>query len=77
MIVDDEYNTCGGARADSLNAVVTVDAIGAVGLGFDSKAGQIGRSVAKDSPPLQCFFGAALPRCYAASEFATRYTLRA
>ena len=33
-------------------------AIGVEGLGFESRVGQIGHSVAKDSPPLRCFFGA-------------------
>ena len=36
--------------------------IGTEGPGFDSRAGQIGHSVAKGSPPLQRFFGAVLPR---------------
>ena len=37
-------------------------AIGARGLGFHSQAGQIGHSFANGSPPLQCFFGAVVPR---------------
>ena len=37
-------------------------AIGAGDLGFDSWIGQIGHSVANDSPPLQHFFGAVLSR---------------
>ena len=37
-------------------------AIGVGGLGFDFQVAQIGRSVAYGSPPLQCFFGAVLPR---------------
>ena len=35
-------------------------AVGAEGLWFDSRAGQIGRSVANGSSPLRCFFGAVL-----------------
>ena len=41
------------------------NAICAGGLGFDSRAGQIGHSVANGSPPLRRFFGAVLPRRYA------------
>ena len=37
-------------------------AIGAVGLGFESQVGDIGRGVANDSPPLQHFVGAVLSR---------------
>ena len=36
--------------------------IGAVGLGFDSRAGQIGHSVASGSPLLRHFLGVVLPR---------------
>ena len=36
-------------------------AIGLGDLGFDSRAGQIGRSVASGSPLLRRFFGAMLP----------------
>ena len=36
--------------------------IGAVDLGFDYRAGQIGYSVANGSPPLRRFFGAVLVR---------------
>ena len=32
------------------------------GLGFESRAGQIGQNVANGSPPLVRFFGAVLPR---------------
>ena len=35
---------------------------GAGGLELDSRIGQIGYSVANDSPPLRRFFGAVLPR---------------
>ena len=35
--------------------------MGAGGLRFDYRAGQIGRSVVNGSPPLRCFFGAVLP----------------
>ena len=41
---------------------VMVKDIGAEGLGFDSRAGQIGPSLANGSLPLRRFFGAALPR---------------
>ena len=40
-------------------------AVSVEGMGFDSHAGQIKRSVAKDSPPLRRFFGATLPRRFA------------
>ena len=36
-------------------------AIGAGGLGFDSRVGLIGHSVASGLPPLRRFFGAVLP----------------
>ena len=36
-------------------------AIGAGGLGFDCRVGQIGPSVANGSPPLPCFFRAVCP----------------
>ena len=36
--------------------------VGVIGLGFDSRTGQIGHKVANDSPPLQSFFGAVLSR---------------
>ena len=44
------------------NSVVKHIAINGGGLGFDSRASQIGRRVANGSPPLRCFFGTALPR---------------
>ena len=48
-----------------------------VGLGYDPRAGQIGRCVANGSPPLQRSFRAALPLSQAAEMgSATRYTLR-
>ena len=50
-------------------------AIGSGGLGFYSRAGQIGHSVANGSPPLRRFFGAALPSSGAAMNSATCYTL--
>ena len=37
-------------------------AIGTGSLEFDSWASAIGRSAANGSPPLQCAFGAVLPR---------------
>ena len=37
-------------------------AIDAEGLGLNSRAGQVGHSVANDSQPLRRFFGAGLPR---------------
>ena len=52
-------------------------AMGARGLGFDYRAGQIGHSVANGSLPLRRFFGAVLPRRQAVEMcLATRYTLR-
>ena len=45
-----------------------VQDIGTGGHGFESHAGQIVRSVAKSSPPLRCFFGDVLARCYAAEK---------
>ena len=51
--------------------------MGAVGLGFDSQAGQIGHSVVIGLPPLRRFFGAVLARRYAADlGLANRYALR-
>ena len=51
--------------------------IGAGGLGFDSRAGHIERSVASDSPRLRCYFGVVLPRRYAAEmDPATPYLFR-
>ena len=41
-------------------------AMGAGSLDFDSRAVQIGYSVANGSPPLRCFFGAVLRRRYTA-----------
>ena len=50
--------------------------IGAGGVGFDSRASQIGLGVANGSPSLPRFFGAALPRRYAAEmDPASRYSL--
>ena len=50
------YMTPGGTMVRDI-------AIGAVGLGFDSQAGQVGRSVVISSPPpIGRFFGAGLPR---------------
>ena len=40
-----------------VSSVVNYIAIGAGGLGFDSRADQIGRSIANGSPPLRRFFG--------------------
>ena len=37
-------------------------AIGSRDVGFNSMVGQIGHSLANDSPPLRCFLGAVLPR---------------
>ena len=45
-----------------ISSVVKLNAIRAEGLGFDSQAGQIGYSVAYDSPPLRRFFRAVLRR---------------
>ena len=45
-----------------VDVVVRDMAAGAGGLGFDYRAVQIGHSVVNGSPPLRCFFGAALPR---------------
>ena len=47
----------------SLNFLV-YNTLGAGGLGSESRVGRskIGHSVANGSPPLRCFFGAALPR---------------
>ena len=43
---------------ESLAQLLSAHAIGAGGLRFDYRTGQIGRSVANGSPPLQRFFGA-------------------
>ena len=48
-------------------------AIGEGDFGFDYRAGQIGRSVAKVLPKLQYFFGAVFPSAEMGP--ATRYTL--
>ena len=45
-----------------VGAVAKGIAIGAEGLGFDSRAGKIQRSVANGSPSLRHFFGAVLPQ---------------
>ena len=56
-------------------AVVKDIAIGAGGLGFDSRAGQIGHSVANILPSLLRFFGAVLSRrSIAEMDPVTRYT---
>ena len=41
-----------------LAQLLSAHAIAAGGLGFDSRAGQIGYSVANGSPPLRCIFEA-------------------
>ena len=79
-------NGCRGKKCIMRNrnrlfiGVVVIDiAIGAGGLGFDSRAAQIGRNVANVAPPLRGFFGAVLPRAVSrATEMAsiTSYTLR-
>ena len=51
----------------SMSSVVYHIAIGAGGLGFDYRAGQIGHSVAKGSTPLRRCFGAVLPAAQALS----------
>ena len=62
-------------KTGRLYSVVLKDfAIDAKGLGLNSQAAQIGLSVANGSQSLRRFFGAALPRRYAAgSGPATRY----
>ena len=45
-----------------VSLVVKGTAVGAGGLGFNFRAGQIGHSVANGSPPLRCFFRAVLLR---------------
>ena len=45
-----------------LGLVVQDIAFGAESFGFVYRAGQIGHNVAKNSPPLRCFFGAVLLR---------------
>ena len=52
-----------GVRHWPISSAVKHANIGAVGLGFDFWAGQIGHSVANSSLPLQHFFGTALPKC--------------
>ena len=50
---------------------------GVGGLGFDSRAGQIGLSAANDLLPLRRFFVAVLPRrSVVEMDFTTRYTTR-
>ena len=52
-------------------------AIGAEGLGFGTRVGQIGHSVTNHSPPLQCFFGVMLStRTVSEMDPATRNALR-
>ena len=51
--------------------------IGVGGLGFDYRAGQIGHTIVKGSPPLRRFFEAALPRRYSCGDGCdTRYSLQ-
>ena len=60
-----------------MGVVVKDIAIGTRGLGFDSRAIQIGHSVANGSPLMRRLFGAVLPRRLAAEiGLVTRYTLR-
>ena len=61
-----------------LSVVVVEDsAIGAAGLGFKSRAGAIGHSVANGSPQLNLVFGTVWTRRYAAKMGpATRYTIQ-
>ena len=54
------------------SSVVT---IGAGGLGFESRVGQIGHSVANGSPPLQCFFRGVVALVLSRGN-GSRYTLR-
>ena len=63
-----------------LAQLLSAQAIGAEGQGFDSQAGQIGTlSVANSSPRLRRFFGAVSPNAHAPSRGdgpVTCYTLR-
>ena len=52
--------------SDRFAQLLKLIVIGAGGMGFDSRAGQIGHSVAYGSPPLRRFFRAVLSRRYAA-----------
>ena len=56
------YVTDCGDKLSSIDLAVQDIAIGAGGHNFDSRAGQIGSSVANGLPPLRCFFGPILPR---------------
>ena len=47
---------------DIFGVVVKDIAIGAGGIGFDYRAGEVGFSVTNDSTPLLCFIGAVLPK---------------
>ena len=51
-------------RLDTVGVVVKDNAYSEGGLEIDFRAGQIGRSVANGSPPLQRFFGTVLPMRY-------------
>ena len=63
--------------ARPVSAVAKHIAIGAVDLGFDSKASLIGHGVENNSPPLRCLFGGMLPKRQAAEmDLATHYTLQ-
>ena len=68
------------ARVNNYSLVGTMVkdiASGAGDHGFDSRVGQIGHSVANDSPLLRRFFGAAFPRRQAAEMSPVKsYTLR-
>ena len=60
-----------------LAQLLKTSSIGAGGLGFDLRAGQIGHSVASGSPSLRRFFAAVLLRRLATEIGpATRYTFR-
>ena len=49
-------------KCKSISSVVKHIAIDSGGLGFGSRAGQIGHSIANGSPLLRRFFGAVLPK---------------
>ena len=64
-----------GENDQPVSSIAKHIAIGAGGLGFDSRAGQIRHNVANCLSLLQRFVGAVLPRRYAAEKDpATRYT---
>ena len=50
-------------------------AIGAVSLGLNTRAGQIGRSVVNGSPPLRRFFGAVVAQALSGRD-GVRHSLR-